>query len=582
MIYVGLAFVAALISSVPLFLARRPLAGGLMFAACWLVLGLVFYGGPVSFVGPFFGGMGVAILLGWCVASFISCAPSDDYDDFKFRHTAWFGIAAVALFLGRGCGSCGAFRAEEYAGMIGQVEERVWTQDVQPKDPKHVRLVPPEMALWLADKQLGEAPGAIGSQFQVSAEHLTLQAIKGELWYAVPLDFKDFGTWSSADASPGYVLVNAEDPLQPVIVKTGERFLYTPAAYFGHYLERHLLLNGYLGKGLRDFTFEIDEEGKAWWTATVYEPTICWSGEKVLGVVLVNPTDGSSQFHALGAVPKWVDRVVPQSIVKDYISWRGGYAQGWWNSVWAENNVTQPGTPTIVYGADNEPYWVTDVTSSNQKDESIVGLMYTDSRTGKSVFYRAVGGTEDAVLTAVNNKVSYRKLHGSSPVIYNIYGTMSSIVPLLGENHTYQGVAIVRVDNMQVAVGDSQQAALREYQQLISQSGQQIAPELTNAKRVLTGRVDRFAAEIKEKETLYYLHLDGVRKLFTGNSGLSSKLPLTRPGDVVSITFIDSGEDVEPLLVFDNKSLPLDKTPAQQQVEDRAAGRRSPPAEADQ
>jgi hypothetical protein len=485
-------------------------------------------------------------------------------------------IGLIALVV-RGCGGCSMIRANDYAGMIGQVEERVWTQDVQPKDPKHIRLVPKEMAEWLADKQLGAAPGAIGSQFEVAKSHMTLQKIKNELWYAAPLDFKDYGTWSSTGTAPGYVMVQGQDPLKQVVTKFDEKFVYMPGAYFSHNLERHLRQNGYSDKGLTDFTFEIDDNGQAWWTTTVFTPTIAWSGEKVDGLVIVNPTTGAIQFYPLGQVPSWVDRVMPREFVENYLKWRGEYAGGWWNSMWAELNITKPGTQTIVYGSDEEPYWVADVTSSNNKDQSLVGLTYVDTRTGHPISYRATGSTEEAVLEAVNNKVSFRKWHGASPVIYNIYGTMASIVPLLGESHTYQGVAIVKIDNMQVAVGDDQYAALREYQKLISQSGQQIAPELAHAKKTLTGQVDRFASEVKEKETLYFVHLAGVKKLFTGDSTLSPKLPLTKPGDDVSIVLIDSGEDVEPMLSFDNDSLPLEKSPAQKEVAEAVRARQAEP-----
>ena len=569
MIYLLLALATAVIGSLPLLVARKPAAAAVTAVAATLVLWPFYYSSALTLVWPLWGAVGVMVIIMWCGAGVI-----DSMVEEAFSHAAWFAIAGVLILAGRGCSGCGAIRADDYAGLIGQVENRVWTQDVQPKDPKHIRLVPQEMANWLADKQLGEAPGAIGSQFQVSKEHMTLQMIRGELWYAAPLDFKDFGAWQSADVAPGYVLVHGEDPLKQVIVKTDERFAYTPGAYFSRNLERHLRYNGYLTKGLTDFSFEIDENGKAWWVVTVFTPTIAWWGEKVEGIAIVDPTSGAIEFHPLGQVPAWVDRAVPGSFVASYIKWRGEYAGGWWNSVWAEKNITEPGACTLVYGSNGEPLWVTDVTSSNQRDQSLVGLMYTDSRTGKSVLYHAVGGTEEAVLKAVDNKVSYRNLHGSSPVIYNIYGTMAAIVPLLGASHTYQGVAIVRIDNMQVALGDDQYAALREYQRMISQSGQQIAPELAHARKTLTGKVDRVAAEIKEKETLYYVHLSGVRKLFTGGSTLSPKLPLARPGDEVVIGFIDSGEDVEPMLAFDDLSLPLDKTPAQQAVEEKARERR--------
>lgn len=564
--FLPLGIIVGVAGAIPFFLSgKRFFSAG---AVCGAIAALLawgwFYLEPPALVNPLWGGVGIMAMFAAAVGAIIVTMVKTGGDGrYGERHwTAWLvPVAFLLLFAGRGCSGCAAFRASEYHGMIGQVEERVWTQDVQPKDPHHIRLVPIELAQWLADKQLGEAPGAIGSQFQIDKERMTIQMIKGELWYVAPLDFSGFAVWNSTGTAPGYVMVSGEDPHRTPILKFDEKFAYTPGAYFGHDLARHLWTHGYESLGLTDYSFEVDEDGKPWWVVTVYEPTVAWSGEKVKGVVVVNPTDGSSTFHELGKVPAWVDRALPAGFVHDYIAWRGKYASGWWNSVWAELNITVPQTPTFIHGNDGEPYWVTDISSSNEKDKSLLGLMYTNARTGKSVFYRAVGSIDEAVLEAVNNKVSYRKWHGASPTLYNMYGTMASIVPLLGESHTFQGVAIVKIDNAsEVAIGDDLPSALREYQKLLGARGVDAAPEIAHSRKTAEGKVDRFAIDVRGTETTYYVHLKDVGVIFTGGSDLSATLPLTQAGDAVSLTYIESGEAVVPMISFQNRSLPLTGT----------------------
>ncbi|HTM67900.1 MAG TPA: hypothetical protein VL426_01235 [Candidatus Binatia bacterium] len=568
MLFLLLGLVTGLIGAVPFFVSgRRYLALGAIYAAVVaLVCSGAYYLSPPTLVNPLWGSVGIFTGLAAALAAVIVGMSSEgSYRNGGNRSRIWpaalLPALCVALFLGRGCTGCSAFRASDYAGMIGQVEERVWTQDVQPKDPHHIRLVPIELAQWLADKQLGEAPGAIGSQFQIDKDRMTIQMIKGELWYVAPLDFKDYGVWSSSGAAPGYVMVSGEDPHRTPVLKFDEKFAFTPGAYFGHDLARHLWTHGYESKGLMDYSFEIDDEGKPWWVVTVYEPTIAWSGERVEGVVLVDPTDGSTAFHELGKVPGWVDRVVPSGVAHDYIAWHGKYAGGWWNSVWAEKNIMVPQSPTFIHGNDGEPYWVTDITSSNEKDKSLLGLMYTNARTGKSVFYRAVGSVDEAVLEAVNNKVAFKRWHGASPVLYNMYGTMASIVPLLGESHTFQGVAIVKIDNAsEVAIGDDLPGALREYQKLLGSHGVAASPDIAHDRKTAEGKVDRFAIDVRGQETTYYVHLKDVGVIFTGGSDLSATLPLTQAGDTVSLTYIGSDEAVVPMMSFENKSLTLTGT----------------------
>lgn len=547
-----LALVTAVIAATPLLIARKFRRAGMFAAAAYLVCWGIYYLAPPSLVEPLWGGAGVAVLVLSAIAAGIACVDDDGY--FELNRSVVLPAAVALLFIVRLLSGWSLFRADDYKAMIGQVQERVWTQDVQPKDTHHIRLVPKTLAEWLADKQLGEASGTVGSQFQVDDDRMTIQMIKGSIWYVAPLDFKDFGAWQSTHVSPGYVMVSAEDPLRHVVVKTDQRFAYTPGAYFGHNLERHLWTNGYATRGLTDYTFEVDDNGHPWWVVTVFRPTISWWGERIDGVVIVDPTTGVDRFYAMKDVPKWVDRVVPADIASDYITWRGEYGRGWWNSIWAEKGLTEPGTLTFVHGADGSPYWVTDVTSTNSKDQSLVGLMYTNARTGRSVYYKAVGGTTDSVLSAVNNKVAYRHWHGKSPVIYNIYGTMAAIVPLLGENNTFQGAAIVRVDNLQVAIGSDLNDAFGEYQKALAGAGT-ATPEIAHARRTVSGKVERFAADPRNKDTAYYLTVTGVPRIFTGSSDLSAKLPLTRPGDDVTVTFIPADGPVVPMLGFRNRSL---------------------------
>ncbi len=594
MLFLVLAAITAGLCVLPLLVMRKWSYAVSLFTVGVISYVAYYYAATPSLVGPFWGTAGALIALSWIITGATQFRPitkrivgfyrdwdhpdrlkfdKDPSEKELFRSRVAIAIVLIVpmLFIGRAAFGCAIARSSDYSAMIGNVEQRTWTQDVQPKDPKHIRLVPIEMAQWLANKQLGEAPGAIGSQFQVDNDRMTLQMIHGELWYVAPLEFQGFSVWYSADVSPGYVMVSGEDPNRPVIVKSDERFAYMPGAYFGKDLERHLWTNGYANKGLSDFTFEIDEAGKAWWVVTVFEPTIAWSGERVLGVAVVDPTDGSQTYYPLGSVPQWVDRVMPQAFVTNYITWRGMYAGGWWNSVWAKKNMTKPQTPAIIHGSDNEPYWVSDITSTNDKDSSLVGLMYTNSRTGKSVYYRAVGGTDDAVLKAVDNKVAYRKWHGASPALYNIYGVMSSIVPLLGENHTFQGVAIVRIDNLgTVGIGTDETSAMADYAKLLGIAPKATPPTFKHSSTGSHGTVDRIAPVTKGGETMYYLHLIESdidprmeTKLYTGSNELSPKLALTKPGDRVFVTYIDieTSGDVMPLFAFENLSLPLTMPP---------------------
>lgn len=566
-----IAFLSALVGALPLFLRGK--VGAAIWAACGygVVNTVLFYVSCPSLAYPIFGGVGFMTLIWLFVSAGID--GSGDYG-FELTTSAWAPIVLLAAFILVLAGSCSMFRSDDYYRLIGDVEKREWTKDVQPKDPRHVRLVPEKLAYYLATKQLGEAGGAIGSQFSVSENSLTLQEFHGELWYVAPLEFKGFSVWTSADVTPGFVMVHGEDPNRPAIVKTGHQFRFMESAYFGDNAERHLWKDGYWNKVLSDWTFEINEEGKPFWVVTVSKPTIGWGGSKVLGVVVMDPTSGEHTFYAVGSVPKWIDRVYPSHIVSNYISNWGRFASGWWNSFWGKKDIMKPEEPNIIYGADGDPYWVTGLTSTNIKDNSMVGLMYTNSRTGKSVRYHAVGGTDEAVIELVNNKVAYQKLSGAAPVLYNIYGEMTSIVPLLGESHTFQGVAFVDVRNMRLVVGKDQEDAARQYQELLATSGQQLAPEKSRDSVEKEFQIDRISAASENGTTVYYLYVAKERHIFTGTRKVSSELVVTQPGDHVRVRYVNSGEGVMPILSLKNLDILIEQTDVQRQLAERVESRK--------
>ena len=571
-----LALLSTVIVTVPWLFSRRRVLGLILGAATLVINWIIFYLSVPNLAaaeGGLVGAMILAELIIFAIVYFIINVDSGDSDRVPLPPIL-AGVVIIIMLI-RGCAGSEMVNSTDYANLIGEMPTKVWTQDVQPKDPKHIRLVPKELAQWLADKQLGQA-GNIGSQFSLNYDAMTLQVVNGELWYVAPFEFRDFWVWNSVGAAPGYVMVSAEDPARTVVVKTNEKFAYTPGAWFGHNLDRHLRNNGYLTRQAADYTFEIDDHGKAWWTATVSRPSIVWFGDKVDGIALVDPTDGHIDFHPIGQVPSWVDRVVPQSLIKDYVASWGDLRGGYWHCVFGnKDGCLKPGSaPLLVYGSDSDPYWVTDLTSQNAADNSMVGLIYTDARTGKSTRYETRGGTPGAILDTVNAKVQFKKWHGADPVIYNLYGTMVAIVPVLAENHSLQGVAIVRIDNQQVALGDDAQSALREFQRMEAQTGEQIAADNAHGRVKVTGVVDRVGSEVREKETIYYLHLRGVNRLFNGGGQVSAKLPLTQVGDQVTIECANTDEDVEAILTFDNQSLTLDKSPLQDAVEKNEAKNR--------
>ncbi len=575
MLYFLIAFGICALALMPLLVARRGIMATGLGVLGTLLLGTFFYLGTPGFAGPMFGE--VLFLLAACstgVAAFTlmtsraTVTPVVPLAVPVLSWLAYFGI----LFFGSEI-----LNASQYRALIGEMETRVWTQDIQPKDPAHVGLVQDENALYVAKKVVGEL-GTIGSQFQIREDSLTLQAIKGELWYIVPLDFAGWRAWNNTGTSVGYIMVHAEDPDREPVVKQlpkNKQFTYTPGAYFGHDLIRHLRLDGgHMRVNLSGTHLELDEAGEPWWITSVLEPSIGQFGDMVKGVLITNPVTGESKFAPLGQVPEWVDRVIPISVTKNYLKHWGEYVHDWMNSWWGKRDLTEPENPSLVYSSAHDAMFVTGITSQNAKDDSLVGMVYTHTRTGKSIFYEVKGGaTDEAVRSAVEKfqDVQFKHLHaGKNPRLYNHYGRMASVVPLLNENHAYSGVAIVDINKIQrIAVGRDLQHAMLEFQKLIGQSGDHAHVDNTRTFSVIEGVVTRFKQDISTTGSTYYVVIEGFAHALTGGAGQFPLLPLAQAGDRVKIEYVASGQSVVPMRSFKNLTLPLETTKGEAAAEER-------------
>ncbi len=555
-----LAAIAALVASLPLALANLPAAVGLFAASIVIDWPILYLATPATSL-PFLGLAGVLAIVWSLVGAGVAVGAGGDHPD--LRAVPIIATAVLVLtFVGTWLGGSSLFHAAEYAGLAGQVPTSEWTRDIQPKDPAHMVMVPLDTALYEARKAVSQ-DGAIGSQFSISQEDVTLQQVNGRMTYAIPLDFNSWRTWSATGSMPGWIEVDAEDPnLQPRFVapQAGRPITITRGAYFSHDLVRAVRDAGYGGQvaGVR---FEVDGDHLPWWVVTLTHPTHGWDGDVVDTVLVVDPSTGAVTPHGLGDLPPYVDAAVPADLVRKWLAFKGELAGGAWNSLWGRFGLTEPEDPILVAGNGGRPVWVTGMTSTNGHDESLVSLVYTDPRSGTSVTYAMNGGaTEAAARTAAdhNADIGYKRLVATVPQVYNVEGVPTAVMPLVNATGAFQGVAMAQLSNVQdVAFGQDQTSALDAYKAIILRRGVQTGVETASASEHVTGVVDRISPAPGNGRA-YQFHLAGVGRIFTASASDDPSLALTQPGDRVSFVTVASGSVVLPATGFKNATLPLD------------------------
>jgi len=414
-------------------------------------------------------------------------------------------------------------------------------------DPRHVRVVPEESAIFAGEKVVGQ----LGAYYRVGTYNV--QADKGKLVWVAPLDFQGLVQWLVRRTSPGVVIVDAENPDTPAELRQRTPLRYIPSAFLNDNLSRHVWLK-YGTELLLESTLQIDAEGNPRYLVTLGRPTIGWSGEKVTAVVIVDPTTGAmeriprEQFDRL---PTWVSRVYPPDLVIAYNEWFGRYVHGWWNAQVARRDVHLPARDEVfgIILADGRFVWFVDHTSPSATDASMTGFTYTDSRTGAMVYYTSSGGEYNSFgaqqAVAGNPIIKQGRLIPTQPILYSLFGQNTWVIPAVADNGKFQTLALVQAAGGHVVVGNSgapspAEDAFASFRAFLGDR----APGGTGAR--ITGTLDRYV----NAQGRVWFTLRERRGIFTIVDPSGPDALLARPGD--RVTFRATPDDTgAQLLVRD-------------------------------
>ena len=449
------------------------------------------------------------------------------------------------------------FRATEYQHLIGAVKKgEDFSTHLTPISIKKIRTVDEELARILGDKVLGGQP-ALGSQ--VTLGEFTIQKVKDELYWIAPLLHSGFFKWNkNKQGTNGYVMVNATNERDVKLVQeiNGKkiRIKFQPNAFFQDNLKRHIYFNGYLTKGLTDYTFEIDDKGIPYWVITIYQKKIGFYGSDATGILTVNAENGQIKEYGLNAIPTWIDRVQPENFIKDQLTDWGELIHGYWN--FSNEGKLQPTEDlTLVYGEDNKSYWYTGLTSVGA-DEATVGFILIDTRTKKAVWYKQGGATEFAAMGSATGKVQEKGYTATIPTPYNINNIPTYVMTLKDDGGLVKMYAMVSIqDYTIVGVGNSLQETLMAYKNALNSYGNKINSSSKTEKIKLHSKITRINSDIKNGNSFYYLQLEGSSKLFIGSSQISNELPISLIGDSVTIEFDADSDQLIGITNFDNKNI---------------------------
>jgi len=446
------------------------------------------------------------------------------------------------------------FHSQRYRNMIGTIKEEKFSDKIAEVDMSQLPTIDMELARNLADKKLGSEV-ALGSVATIGEG--TLQNVNKKLMYVFPLEHNGFFKYiTKTEGTNGYITVSATDAGDVNLVKSihGKKVMiqYQNNAYFSRNLKRHVYLHASKMYGYTDYTFELDDNGNPYWTVTIYKNSCGFGAQKVVGLLTVDANSGNIKKYDINHIPEWVDRVYPKQFIKTQLSDWGEYVHGIFNfSNKGKLKATQG--EAYLYNKGN-CYLYTGITSVGS-DDSTVGFVLTDLRTHKAVLYKVGGATELAGKSSMEGKVQEKGYIADFPYLINIEGNPTYFSPLKDKKGLVKMYAFCSVkDYSIVGVGETLSQAKSSYIKALQEQGEALNVDTDKDLIHLTGTIDRIGSSTSDGYTNFYMILkEAPDIIFIGNDSISKEIPVSQPGDRVTIEYNKTTHSYADIRTFDNE-----------------------------
>ncbi len=459
------------------------------------------------------------------------------------------------------------------------------TPTLPPTDPSHIVLVSQSVASYKGQQILGSNGQNLGSSYGIDSSSYVLQSINHHLYYVAQLMYNNVFANLASPRTPGFVVVDAENPqaiprLFTDQVQAGSSLAYLPGALLNQDLLRHVYLSGYTYGRLVDATLELDDSYHPYWTISLMQPTRGYTGDVLSEVLIVDAHTGDIKDYQPQRVPNWVDRVMPAETVSQYLQWWGLYHAAPWFDPSGMGQQSPASNPELLYNTVDQPVWLVPMTSSSANDNSSTGVFLFDTHKNEGHFYPLAGlGIGSNVSDTIQStRANIRGYTVASIQLYQIYNTptwVAIFVQSTASGDIFQDVGMVDARNLNgsnVQFEPTLPQALQDYQQWLVQQGVPGNNPTSGTTQTVMGKVLRVSPVQQGTNTIYYIQIAGQGKIFTANLALSPKLPLVQPGDTVTGSYLNTSGTVVEFKTFDDLSINLGGTPTPGTIPTSTAG----------
>lgn len=362
------------------------------------------------------------------------------------------------------------FNARSYASIV-KVEEAVFEEDMpETNTVTNIALMDSTSAITIGNRTLGALSNVV-SQYEVAPTYTQIN-YTGTPKKVANLEYVGFFKWigNRSVGVPGFVMVDPVN-ISAEYVELTKPMKYVDSAYFGEDLHRALRFK-YPTKIFYNISFEIDEAGNPYYIVACAKPKVGLFGAvDVNEVITFDPCTGEAEIFSIEESPSWIDMVYTGRLASEKYDWYGLYSKGYLNSIIGNKDckVTTDDFGYIMIGDD--VWFFTGVTSITS-DESNIGFIISNARTGEYKFYPIIGAEEYSAMRSAEGEVQEKRYTASFPSLINISGKATYIMVLKDDAGIVRLYALVNVEQYTiVATGETQESAKRAYVERLKQEG---------------------------------------------------------------------------------------------------------------
>ena len=449
--------------------------------------------------------------------------------------------------------------AERYASVL-ETTDGVFAEDIEEVDYSEVPVINRDSAILLGNRAMGSIPEYV-SQFEI-ADTYSMINYQGRPVRVSPLVYADLFKWlSNRDSGiPAYVLVDMVTQ-EAEVVRLEQPIRYSDSEPLARNVDRHVQLS-YPDLMFDQKSFELDEEGHPWWVYPVQRRTIgLFGGTDIYGVVLVDACTGETDFYAVEDCPTWVDRAYPSDLLIEQYNWSGMYENGWLNSWLGQEGVvrTTPGTNGQLgynYIAQGEDIYLYTGVTSVTADDSSVGFILVNQRTGESHFYPVAGATEASAMASAEGQLQNLRYQATYPILLNVAGQPTYFVSLKDDAGLVKMFAMINIEQYQsVATGSTVEECQEAYLALLASDGllsEEEAAE-SSATQEVSGQIATIAQAVVDGNSHFYVTLAGDATGTIYDFALPELLEIVayQPGDQIAFRCVEKSEEAATVTVSD-------------------------------